>query len=302
MPHVKFAGCGIALLVVLAAGVPGRGAAARVQTPVAGTLSVDSRSMQPGELVVINATLPEDVADVRVTGLDRGAKAYRVDDTRWQALLGIDLDTEAGEKVVRLEGRRGVEPFSMETRITVLPKEFATRRLKVSPDFVNPPKAVQERIERESKLLQTVLGESADERLWDTPFVRPVPHRANSRFGTRSVFNGEPRNPHSGTDFLSPAGTPVRAPAAGRVVLAQALYFSGRTVIIDHGLDVFSQLLHLSRIDVKAGNTVSAGTVIGLVGATGRVTGAHLHWSLRVGGARVDPLAALELLGDAPSR
>ena len=225
MRHVKSAGWGIALLIVLAAGVPSRGTAAGVQTPVAGTLSVDSRSMQPGELVVINATLPADVADVRVTGLDRSAKAYRVDDTRWQALLGIDLDTEPGENVVRLEGRRGIEPFSMETRITVLPKEFPTRRLKVSPDFVNPPKAVQERIERESKLLQKVLGDSADERLWEMPFVRPVPHRANSRFGTRSVFNGEPRNPHSGTDFLSPAGTPVRAPAAGRVVLAQPLYF-----------------------------------------------------------------------------
>lgn len=301
MLHVKPARSAIALLIVLAAGVPSRNTAAWAQTPVAGTLSVDSRSMQPGELVVVNATLPEDVTEVRIVGLDRSARAYRVDDTRWQALLGIDLDAEAGEQPIRLEGRRGVELVSMETRITVLPKDFPTRRLKVSPDFVNPPKPVQERIARESELLQKVLGASADERLWSAPFVRPVPHRANSRFGTRSVFNGEPRNPHSGTDFLSPAGTPVRAPAAGRVVLAQPLYFSGRTVIIDHGLDVFSQLLHLSRIDVKAGDTVTAGTVVGLVGATGRVTGAHLHWSLRVGGARVDPLAALELLGDAPS-
>ena len=91
-----------------------------------------------------------------------------------------------------------------------------------------------------------------------------MPHQANSRFGTRSVFNGEARNPHAGTDFLSPAGTPIHAPNAGRVVAARDLFFSGRTVILDHGLGVFSQLAHMSRIDVAEGDMVQAGQIVGL--------------------------------------
>jgi murein DD-endopeptidase MepM/ murein hydrolase activator NlpD len=125
-----------------------------------------------------------------------------------------------------------------------------------------------------------------------------VPDEANSAFGTRSVYNGEPRAPHSGADFLSPAGRPVKAPSAGRVVLADPQYFSGNTVIIDHGLGLFSTLMHLEQIDVKVGDMVTAGQVIGKVGATGRVTGPHLHWSVRLDNARVDPLSLLYVLGE----
>jgi murein DD-endopeptidase MepM/ murein hydrolase activator NlpD len=111
------------------------------------------------------------------------------------------------------------------------------------------------------------------------------------------VFNGEPRSPHAGTDFLSPAGTPIHAPAGGRIAVARNLFFTGNTVIIDHGLGVFSMLAHLSRVDVHEGDTIARGQTVGLVGATGRVTGPHLHWALRVGPARVDALSALAVLG-----
>src|SRR4029079_12651997 len=106
-----------------------------------------------------------------------------------------------------------------------------------------------------------------------------------------------PRSPHSGTDFLSPAGTPIHAPNAGRILAARDFYFTGNTVIIERGLGVFSLLAHLSRLDVREGDLVTAGQIVGLVGATGRVTGPHLHWALRVSGARVDGLSALALLG-----
>ena len=105
------------------------------------------------------------------------------------------------------------------------------------------------------------------------------------------------RNPHGGADFLSPAGTPIRAPNAGRIAVARSLYFSGNTVIIDHGLGLFSTLAHLSAIDVHEGELVAPGQRIGLVGATGRVTGPHLHWAVRAADARVDPLSLLAVLG-----
>jgi murein DD-endopeptidase MepM/ murein hydrolase activator NlpD len=153
------------------------------------------------------------------------------------------------------------------------------------------------RIEAEQKEQAAIWAASASTRLWTAPFVRPVDDPANSAFGTRSIFNGQPRGAHSGADFLSPAGRPVKAPNAGRVVLAKNLYYSGNTVIIDHGLGVFTYFAHFSKIDVAVGDIVTPGQIVGLVGATGRVTGAHLHWTLRVSGARVDPLSLLELLG-----
>ena len=127
--------------------------------------------------------------------------------------------------------------------------------------------------------------------------MRPVPQEANSAFGTRSIFNGKPRNAHGGADFLSPAGTPIQAPNAGRIAIARNLYYSGNTVIIDHGLGLFSMLAHLSAIDVHEGDRVTAGQLLGRVGATGRVTGPHLHWAIRASGARVDPLSLLAVLG-----
>jgi murein DD-endopeptidase MepM/ murein hydrolase activator NlpD len=126
---------------------------------------------------------------------------------------------------------------------------------------------------------------------------------AGARFGGEQVRREKhlPRSPHSGADFPSAEGTRVAAPSDGQVVLAEDLYFTGRTVVLDHGLGVFSLLAHLSALSVDEGQHVSAGSQIGLVGATGRVTGPHLHWAVRVGGARVDPLSVLAVLGSVPS-
>jgi len=124
-----------------------------------------------------------------------------------------------------------------------------------------------------------------------------VPDQANSIFGTRSIFNGVRRSPHSGTDFLSPAGTPIQAPNGGRVVLARNLYFTGNTLVIDHGLGLLSLFAHLSAFSVQEGDVVSTGQIVGNVGATGRVTGPHLHWAVRANGSRVDALSLLAVLG-----
>ena len=161
---------------------------------------------------------------------------------------------------------------------------------------MNPPPDVAGRIALEARELEQLWQRSPAESRWSDGFVRPVPNPANSRFGARSIYNGQPRSQHGGADFLSPAGTPVQAPNAAQVVLARDLYFLGRTVVLDHGQGLFSILAHLSEIDVQPGESVEAGQIVGRVGATGRVTGPHLHWAVRLAGARVDPLSLVELV------
>lgn len=268
-------------------------------TPPEIAITLAARAQQPGELLVATLTTEASAAEMRVRAFGQLVPVFPIADGKWQALIGVDIDQRPGVYSLVAEARLDGELLSGRYELRIRPKQFPTRRLLVAPEFVDPPPSMRERIERETALLADVYAHSAPERLWRRSFVRPVPDPANSRFGTRSIFNGKARSPHAGTDFLSPAGVSVHAPNAGRVVVARDLYFSGGTVVIDHGLGVFSLLAHLSRIDVKEGQAVDAGNVVGLVGATGRVTGPHLHWALRLTGARIDPLSALELLGDA---
>lgn len=254
-----------------------------------------SRSQQPGELVVLTITVPAQTDRVRVRAFGREIVPFPVGEHVWEALVGIDLDTRPGTSLVRVD--TGSEALRTTYSLTIRPRAFPTRRLTVDEAFVTPPPSEWERITREAALLDEAWKTPAGERLWTAPFVRPVPGLANSAFGARSIFNHKPRSAHGGTDFLSPSGTPIHAPNAGHVVVARDLYFSGNTVVIDHGLGLFSTLAHLSAIDVREGDTVAADQVVGLVGATGRVTAPHLHWAVRAGGARVDPLAVLALLG-----
>lgn len=256
-----------------------------------------ARSQQPGELVVLTIRTPETVQTVHVHAFDRRVLPFRVDARTWRALVGIDLATVPGTYPVSIDANPGADHASYDLVVTA--RRFRTRTLTVDPAFVTPPASAQDRIERDARLLEATWRHSAAERLWTGPFVRPVAEPANSAFGTRSVFNGKPRNAHGGADFMSPAGTPIGAPNAGLVVVARSLYFSGNTVIIDHGLGLFSLLAHLSAFEVHEGDRLTARQVVGRVGATGRVTGPHLHWAVRAEGARVDPLSLLAVLGAA---
>ncbi len=283
----------LAFLVVNPGSVP-------AQTPAphsALSIAAKDRSLQPGELVVLTIHTAAPVETLRGQAFGHDLEPYNVDAHTWRALVGIDLDATTGAHRVTVEAGAPPDVQHATYALVVRAKRFPTRRLKVDPSFVNPPENEVPRILAEQKALAALWAESAASRLWTGPFVRPVPDQANSAFGTRSVFNGQPRSPHGGADFLSPAGRPIKAPNAGRVVLARDLYFTGNTVVIDHGLGLFSLMAHMSVMDVHEGDTVTAGQVIGEVGATGRVTGPHLHWAIRAGGARVDPLSVLALLG-----
>ena len=258
-------------------------------------ISVHSRSIRPGELAVLTVVPPAGSDSVQIRAFDHDVPAFRTGDRTWEALVGIDLDVHPGKYAVSVTAgaARAVHELVVEKRT------FPTRRLKVDEAFVTPPPSEQARIEREAALLAATWKAVSPERLWTGLFVRPVAEPANSAFGTRSIFNGKPRNAHGGADFLSPAGTPVHSPNAGRVVIARSFYFSGNTIIVDHGLGLFSMFAHLSAMDVREGERVNAGQIVGKVGATGRVTGPHLHWTVRATNARVDPLSLLAVLGTA---
>jgi hypothetical protein len=262
-------------------------------------IEYSARAIVPGEAVLLTVTGRAPLTSVRGTAFGQPFTAYPgAAPTTWHALVGIDLAVRPGPASIEAEARQadGAQ-VTARLPLTVGAKTFATRRLKVAPEFVSPPPAEQARIERERLLLNRVLSAVSPRHLWEDGFGRPVDGEVISVFGVRSVFNGEARAPHRGVDFRGATGTPVRAPARGVVVLADPLYFSGSTVILDHGLGVFSMLAHLSRLDVKPGSLVLRGDLVGAVGATGRVTGPHLHWTLRIGTASVDPLSVLDIVG-----
>ena len=204
----------------------------------------------------------------------------------WTAVVGIALDVEPGERVLEVR-REGAPPESV--RFAVTPVRYAEQRLKVAPGKVDLSAQDLARHERERVRSAEVIATwsaAAPETLRLQP---PVPGRRSGSFGLRRVFNDQPRKPHGGMDIAAPTGTPVVAPAAGRVIDTGDYFFNGHTVWLDHGNGLLSMYCHLSRIDVKAGDVVATGARIGAVGATGRVTGPHLHWSVMLNRTMVDP-------------
>ncbi len=216
---------------------------------------------------------------------------------KWITIIGADLDTNAGDHPANVsfqysDGRTEVR----NEVIRVLDKSFPETRLTVEPRFVELSPENLERANRESRRLGVVFRKITSEIYWDEEFEVPIAGREGSNFGHRRVFNDQPRNPHSGADISATEGTPVGASNRGRVVVIGDFFFNGNTVIVDHGLGIYSVYLHLSRIDVEEGAMVGKGDSVGLVGATGRVTGPHLHWGFRIQNARIDPFSLTRLV------
>jgi murein DD-endopeptidase MepM/ murein hydrolase activator NlpD len=216
----------------------------------------------------------------------------------WRALLGVDLDLKPEEYPLSLTAKtESEEEISCPATIDVIEAKFTTERLKVAPNFVEPNPEQLARAEAERQRLRAIFATITPERIWDGPFHYPLQGiTTGGNFGKRRVLNGKPGSPHSGVDFPAPAGTPVLAPQRGRVVLAEALYFSGNTVILDHGLGLYTFYAHFESISVQPGDLVDTGAILGKVGSTGRVTGPHLHWAATVNRSRTNPLDLISLL------
>lgn len=203
----------------------------------------------------------------------------------WTALVGIALSAEPGTARIRMQGEAG----ERELAYTIAPKRYPEQHLKVSPRTVDLSPEDLARHERERAHQQGVIATFSAPPAGEPHMRPPTPGRRSSSFGLRRFFNGQPRNPHSGMDIAAPTGTPVVAPLAATVIDTGDYFFNGHTVWLDHGGGLLSMMCHLSRIDCKVGDRLAVGQRLGTVGATGRVTGPHLHWTISLNRASVDP-------------
>lgn len=205
----------------------------------------------------------------------------------WQALalLGMPMDAKTPQSLTLICNDK-------ETKIEIAPLHvpWAEQHITVEPKYVAPPASEQARIEAETARNRAVQARLTPEQSWSLPFQRPLNGGVSSAFGGRRVFNNEPRSPHRGTDLRGPQGTPIKAVADGIIVLAEEQYFSGNVIYIDHGQGVISMYCHLSAFGVSVGDRVAKSQIIGNVGATGRVTGPHLHLGLILQGVAVDAM------------
>lgn len=260
-------------------------------------VSLDFRSLQQGEIVRVLVEGKGHIRQAEVLFLgDTYIMGHGQDPDQWLAFIGLGLGMKSGKYSIEIsllfqDGHHQ----NIQREILVQDKDFPTKKLWVKQEYVTPPQDVLDRIQWESQLLGQIYDIYTIQWMGDGPFIIPSDGEAIPNFGERRVFNEQPRSPHSGVDISSPHGAPVKASNSGRVVLAKNLYFAGNTVIIDHGLGVFTSYLHFSKIIAKKGDRVQKGDIIGEIGATGRVTGPHLHWGVRVSGSRVDPFSLIHL-------
>jgi len=254
-------------------------------------LSSTARHLSQGEVVKVTlASAAVAGASARFNGNDHAFLSSK-DDTYF-TLIPLPFDMKPGRYALTVT----VDTTEAESRqfsftVNVSPTDFPFQRITVDKQYVTPTDDVMERITNEIALVKDVYASGSAAWLGTGTFIIPSQGTIRKNFGEKRIFNNERHSIHKGVDIRSAHGWKVRAANAGRIALARDLYFAGNTVIIDHGGGLFSLYCHLSAINAREGNLVAKGTVIGSVGATGRVTGPHLHWGVKLGGYAVDPLS-----------
>lgn len=254
-----------------------------------GLLSVHTQALPqsanvPGGVAIIKLDAPSNIEPK--ARFKKQTVAVIKQQSDWYAIVGLNLNTKAGEHFVVSQGKR--YPF------TVTNKEYPEQHIQLKTrKHIDLSAEDLARHKGEKKQANKVFKVFDTSQNLDLTFIKPVVGPYSSPFGLKRFFNGEPRNPHSGLDIAAPTGTPILAPTSGKVVLTGDFFFNGNVVYMDHGQGMISMFCHLSEIKVKAGDVLEKGAVVGKVGATGRVTGPHLHWSLSLNNARIDPMLFL---------
>jgi murein DD-endopeptidase MepM/ murein hydrolase activator NlpD len=250
-----------------------------------------------GEIAEINLSTPGVVAVEGRLGSEK-IYFYPRDDGVLTALVGADLETKPGPATILASGTtHSGASWAAQIPLRIKAKAFKRESFSVAQEFDQLSAEVLDRIRREQEEFSRVFAISAARRFWARPFLAPLPKEITSPFGYRRVINGTPRAPHSGVDLKAAMDTPVLAANHGRVVLLGDFFYSGKSVVLDHGGGLFTVYFHLSEFKAEEGAEVKKGDVIALSGMTGRVTGPHLHWGARMNGARIDPFQLIEKLG-----
>jgi murein DD-endopeptidase MepM/ murein hydrolase activator NlpD len=248
------------------------------------TLDLPRAAAVPGG--VVNLPLPGETDERPVVTYDGLPVLVLKQPSGWVAVVGINLDTEPGERSVAVQ-QPGKDPRKIPFNIA--PKAYRTQQLKVAPGLVNLSPENEARVATEQEKMRAAMTTFTPAAPPTLRLAAPVPGPRSSSFGLRRMFNGESRNPHKGMDIAARTGTPIKTPLAGRVVDVGSYFFNGNNVIVDHGQGLMTMYCHLSKIDVEIGRELKKGDVLGEVGATGRVTGPHLHWGVMLNGNSVDP-------------
>ncbi|MBN1104317.1 MAG: M23 family metallopeptidase [Deltaproteobacteria bacterium] len=256
-------------------------------------VSVSSRSLDQGGVISLRVGTNGKGRPVVIWMNREIHLAQGKDPGDWRGFLGADLKTAPG--IYPLIVRTNSPARENRIEIRVREKDYGERRLTLPREMVDLDAETLERVRKEAGVMKAVLGASASLPQWSGLFLRPVEGEICGPFGRRSIINGQPRSPHSGVDLRGGKGTPVKAVNDGRVALTCEHFFSGLSVVIDHGGGIQSMYFHLDSILVRKKQFIKKGEVLGDLGATGRATGPHLHFAVRVNGARVDPLRLIEL-------
>lgn len=266
---------------------------AYAQVPSAQQVTLTPELAEAGSPELIRVSIA-DAKEVTGEWLGRKLEFFQGRDwAGWYALAGLDVEAPVGPSALTIEVKSDAGLSHIDLPVEIHPAQYRTESLSVAPRFVEPNPKELKRIEAEIQLKARIFSASAQRPLWHGNFRAPVTSPPAGNFGERRMFNGTLASIHKGLDFRARKGTPVRAANSGVVMLARRLYYEGNCVVIDHGLGLYTISMHLSRIGVHEGQHVSTGQRLGLSGATGRVTGPHLHWAVRWEGAYLDPAKLL---------